>query len=80
MTETLKRTLTYRALVLLVIGNVIGSGIFILPASVLKQSGESFPIAVSVWLVGGLLSLMGALSYAELGGMDPGAGRCGVAP
>lgn len=74
MTETLKRTLSYRDLMLLVIGNVIGSGIFLSPASVLKQSGESFPIAVGVWLVGGVLSLMGALSYAELGGMDPGAG------
>ncbi len=74
MAETLKRTLSYRDLMLLVIGNVIGSGIFLSPASVLRQSGESFPIAVSVWLVGGVLSLMGALSYAELGGMDPGAG------
>ncbi|MBC8085913.1 MAG: amino acid permease [Phycisphaerae bacterium] len=74
MTETLKRTLSYRDLILLVIGNVIGSGIFLSPSSVLRQSGESFPIAVTVWLVGGVLSLMGALSYAELGGMDPGAG------
>lgn len=74
MTETLKRTLGSRDLTLLVIGNVIGSGIFLSPASVLKQSGESLSIAVAVWLVGGILSLMGALSYAELGGMDPGAG------
>ncbi|MEQ1689886.1 MAG: amino acid permease [Gemmatimonas sp.] len=74
MTETLKRTLGSRDLTLLVIGNVIGSGIFLVPASVLKQSGESVPIAIAVWLVGGVLSLMGALSYAELGGMDPGAG------
>lgn len=74
MTDTLKRTLGSRDLVLLVIGNVIGSGIFLSPSSVLRQSGESLPIAVGVWLVGGLLSLMGALSYAELGSMDPGAG------
>ncbi len=74
MTETLKRTLGSRDLTLLVVGNVIGSGIFLVPASVLLQSGESVPIAISVWLVGGLLSLMGALSYAELGSMDPGAG------
>ena len=74
MTETLRRTLGSRDLTLLVIGNVIGSGIFLVPASVLKQSGESMPIAIAVWLVGGVLSLMGALSYAELGGMDPGAG------
>ena len=74
MIETLKRTLGSRDLTLLVIGNVIGSGIFLVPASVLKQSGESMSIAIAVWLVGGVLSLMGALSYAELGGMDPGAG------
>ena len=74
MTETLKRTLSSRDLTLLVVGNVIGSGIFLVPASVLKQSGESVPIAIAVWLVGGVLSLMGALSYAELGGMDSGAG------
>ncbi len=74
MTNTLKRTLGSRDLTLLVIGNVIGSGIFLVPASVLLQSGESMPIAIAVWLVGGVLSLLGALSYAELGGMDPGAG------
>lgn len=74
MTEPLKRTLGSRDLTLLVVGNVIGSGIFLVPAAVMRQSGESVPIAVSVWLVGGLLSLLGALSYAELGSMDPEAG------
>jgi APA family basic amino acid/polyamine antiporter len=37
---------------------------------VLAQSGESVPIAMTVWLVGGVLSLLGALSYAELGAME----------
>lgn len=74
MEETLKRTIGSRDLTLLVIGNVIGSGIFLVPAAVMRQSGESVPVAISVWLVGGLLSLMGALSYAELGSMDPGSG------
>ena len=74
MPETLERTLGSRDLTLLVVGNVIGSGIFLVPASVMLQSGESIPIAISVWLVGGVLSLLGALSYAELGSMDPGAG------
>lgn len=74
MTDTMKRTLGGRDLILLVIGSVIGSGIFISPALVLRQSGESLPIAIGVWLAGGLLSLMGALSYAELGSMDPEAG------
>ncbi|MFN9204263.1 MAG: APC family permease [Gemmatimonas sp.] len=74
MPPALVRTLGSRDLTLLVVGNVIGSGIFLVPASVLLQSGGSLPIALGVWLAGGVLSLMGALSYAELGGMDPGAG------
>lgn len=74
MSQTLKRTLGTTDLTLLVIGNVIGSGIFLVPSSVLKQSGESVMIATGVWLVGGILSLLGALSYGELGAMDRGSG------
>ena len=75
MADTLARTLGTRDLTLLVVGNVIGSGIFLVPSSVLAQSGESVPIAMTVWLVGGVLSLLGALSYAELGAMEgPGSG------
>jgi basic amino acid/polyamine antiporter, APA family len=70
MADTLARTLGTRDLTLLVVGNVIGSGIFLVPSSVLAQSGESVPIATAVWLVGGVLSLLGALSYAELGAME----------
>lgn len=74
MTETLRPTLGRRDLTLMVVGNVVGSGIFLVPAAVLRQSGESVPVSALVWCVGGLLSLMGALSYAELGGMNPKAG------
>ena len=70
MADTLARTLGTRDLTLLVVGNVIGSGIFLVPSSVLAQSGESVPVAMTVWLVGGILSLLGALSYAELGAME----------
>lgn len=70
MADSLARTLGTRDLTLLVIGNVIGSGIFLVPSSVLAQSGESVPIATAVWLVGGVLSLLGALSYGELGAME----------
>lgn len=69
----LRRTLGTGDLTLLVIGNVIGSGIFIVPSTVLRQSG-SVSIALAVWIVGGVLSLFGALAYAELGAMDAGAG------
>lgn len=70
MADSLARTLGTRDLTLLVIGNVIGSGIFLVPSSVLAQSGGSVPVAMTVWVIGGLLSLLGALSYAELGAMD----------
>ena len=70
MADPLARTLGTRDLTLLVVGNVIGSGIFLVPSSVLAQSGESVPVAMTVWLVGGILSLLGALSYAELGAME----------
>lgn len=74
MTGGLKRTLGTTDLTLLVIGNVIGSGIFLVPSTVLRQSGESVTVASAVWLVGGILSLLGALSYAELGAMDRSSG------
>jgi APA family basic amino acid/polyamine antiporter len=69
MTEprTLARTLGFTDLVLIVIGTVIGSGIFIVPAIVLRQTGGALGPALLVWLVAGVLSLLGALTYGELG-------------
>ena len=78
MATILARTLGTRDLTLLVVGNVIGSGIFLVPSSVLAQSGESVPIATAVWLVGGVLSLLGALSYGELGAMEGTGGGGGL--
>jgi APA family basic amino acid/polyamine antiporter len=60
--------------VLLAIGTVIGSGIFLVPSVVLRQSGLDPRLALLVWALGGLLSLLGALTYAELGAMHPDAG------
>ena len=48
---SLRRTLGTWDLTLLVIGNVIGSGIFIVPSTVLRQSG-SVGVALTVWIVG----------------------------
>jgi len=61
-------------LVLLIIGTVIGSGIFLVPGLVIKAVGNSLLVALSVWLVGGVLSLLGALTYGELSAMNPSAG------
>lgn len=74
MTRTLERTLSLRDLALLVLGSVIGSGIFIVPATVLTQVGGDVGTAQLVWLIGGALSLLGALTYGELGAMKPEAG------
>ncbi len=55
-------------------GLVIGSGIFIVPATVLRQTGGVVGSAMFVWVAGGVLSLLGALTYAEMGAMRPDAG------
>ena len=70
----LPRTLGLRDLILLTIGSVIGSGIFLVPGAVLRQVDGFIVPAMLVWLVGGLLSLLGALTYGELGAMKPAAG------
>jgi amino acid transporter len=49
-----------RDLVLMIIGTVIGSGIFLVPGAVLRAVGNSVPLALTVWLAGGILSLLGA--------------------
>jgi APA family basic amino acid/polyamine antiporter len=71
---TLNRTLTLRDLILIVIGTVIGSGIFLVPGAVLRQTGGSVGVALLVWLAAGVLSLLGALTYGEMGAAKPDAG------
>src|SRR5438477_8763002 len=56
-----------------VVGCVIGSGIFLVPASVARDVPYIGGIAL-VWIVGGLFSAAGALTLAELGAMMPHAG------
>ena len=73
-TATLDRTLGFTDLVLIVIGTVIGSGIFIVPATVLTQTGGAIGTSMLVWLAAGVLSLLGALTYGELGAANPSAG------
>jgi basic amino acid/polyamine antiporter, APA family len=71
---TLARTLGLRDLTMLVIGGVIGSGIFLVPGAIQRQVGGSVGLAMLVWVAGGLLSLVGALTYGELAAMKPEAG------
>src|SRR3989442_11534545 len=72
--STLLRTLNFRDLLLLFIGAVIGSGIFLVPGGILQQTGGSVALALLVWVIGGVLSLLGALTYAELSAANPTAG------
>jgi amino acid transporter len=73
-TETLARTLRERDLLYLFIGSVIGSGIFLTPGLILRQLGGSVSYSLLVWVFGGVLSLLGALTYAELAAANPEAG------
>jgi APA family basic amino acid/polyamine antiporter len=57
----------------LVVGTVIGSGIYLVPGPIAVQLHSLGPVLL-VWIVGGVLSLCGALSLGELGSLYPGAG------
>ncbi len=70
----LVRTLRLRDLLLLFIGSVIGSGIFLTPGLIFRQLDGSVGLSLLVWLAGGVLSLLGALTYAELAACNPEAG------
>src|SRR3954470_17469924 len=70
----LRRTLGFSDLMLLTLGTVIGSGIFIVPGVVLRQTNGHLGVGLLVWMVGGIVSFLGALTYAELGAATPDAG------
>jgi basic amino acid/polyamine antiporter, APA family len=70
----LNRSLQVTDVVLLTIGGVIGSGIFLTPGAVLSAAGNAPYLALSVWILGGVLALFGALTYSELGARRPHAG------
>ena len=72
--SSLVRTLRQRDLYLLFVGSVIGSGIFRTPGLILRQLDGSVGWSMMVWIVGGGLSLLGALTYAELAAANPEAG------
>jgi APA family basic amino acid/polyamine antiporter len=57
----------------IVAGTIIGSGIFLVPAEMMQAVGSAGLVYLA-WIVGGLLSFFGALTYAELGAVRPYAG------
>ena len=69
----LKRDLGIWSAAAIVVGTVIGSGIFLVPNTMIKNVGSP-GMLFAVWVFGGMLSLFGALSYAELAAALPEAG------
>jgi basic amino acid/polyamine antiporter, APA family len=57
----------------IVVGTIIGSGIFLVPSEMMQAVGSA-PLVYLAWVVGGLLSFFGVLTYAELAALKPQAG------
>ncbi|MCB0707079.1 MAG: amino acid permease [Saprospiraceae bacterium] len=69
----LRRKLTLYGLTMIAVGSCIGSGIFITPNEIAGVLGHPSWIII-VWLLGGIIALTGALTFAELGGLFPKSG------
>ena len=59
---------------MIVMGGIIGAGIFVNP-SVVAQRVNTPALVLCAWLIGGLIALIGAFVYAELAALRPGVGR-----
>lgn len=71
--ETLRATLSARDAVAITVGIVVGAGIFRTPSLVAGAAGSE-ALVIAAWIAGGLISLVGALCYAELATTYPQAG------
>ena len=69
----LKRVLSLMDATMINVGGILGSGIFMVPATVALYASSS-SLFFMVWIIGGIISLFGALSVAELGAAMPKAG------
>jgi len=71
--DRLRRVLSLNDATMLIVASVVGSGIFLTPGAVADRLPHA-GVFLGAWLIGGLLSLAGALANAELGAMYPRAG------
>ncbi len=69
----LKKSISLFSACAIIVGTIIGSGIFVIPSGIVNYSG-SFSVAILVWLLSGVIALIGAYSYCELGTMIKTAG------
>lgn len=72
-TSSLAKRIGFWPAVSVIIGSIIGSGVFMKPASMAAQLGSPVWLT-AVWVIAGLFSLLGALIFAELGAMLPETG------
>ncbi|HET6252569.1 MAG TPA: amino acid permease [Puia sp.] len=73
MANQLQKTMGLWSATSMVIGSIIGAGIFMRPATMAGQLGSP-TLMLTVWVIAGVVSLFGAMIYAELGGMYPETG------
>ena len=71
--QPLERVLGLSQSTAIVVGTIIGSGIFLVPQEMMRAVGHSSLVYLA-WITGGLLSLFGAMTYAELAARMPEAG------
>jgi APA family basic amino acid/polyamine antiporter len=69
----LLRALGLSDAIMLVVGTIIGSGVFLVSSDIQRAVGGAGPL-LAVWIVGGFFTLLGAMSLAELGAAIPHAG------
>ncbi len=72
-TSSLAKKIGFWSATAIIVGSIIGSGVFMKPASMAGQLGSPIWLTV-VWVIAGIFSLFGALVYAELGAMMPETG------
>jgi APA family basic amino acid/polyamine antiporter len=71
--NSLKKNVTFIEAMAIVIGMIIGSGIFLKPATVLQNAGSPL-MAILAWVISGIITLASALSIAEIAAAIPKAG------